>query len=43
MMKETNPKDDTLPRGNKSLCMKKPFFGKNDKQRFGLYAKQAHC
>lgn len=32
MMKKANPKDTTLPRENKSLCMKKPFFGKNDKQ-----------
>lgn len=43
MMKETNPKDDTHPKENKSLCMKEPFLGKNDKQQFGLYAKQAHC
>lgn len=32
MMKETNPKDDTLPGENKSVCMKKPFFGKSDKR-----------
>lgn len=43
MMKEANPKGDTLSRENKSVCMKKPFFGKNDKQPFGLCAKQAHC
>lgn len=31
MIKETNPKDDTLPRENKR-CMKEPFFRKHDKQ-----------
>ncbi len=28
MMKGTNPEDNTLPRENKSLCRKEPFFGK---------------
>jgi len=34
-MKETNPKDDTLPRENKRWCRKKPLFGKHDEQWFG--------